>query len=383
MKGIAILGSTGSIGTQTLDIIRAFPDSLKVVGLAARQSINLLESQVKEFHPKLFSLESTPENIRRLESYGSSKKDMTTMVLDPDVDIVVTSTAGDVALVPTIEAIKAGKTIALANKESIIIAGPLIMGLANHSGAQILPVDSEPSAIWQCLKGERIENTYSPTQVSKLIITASGGAFRNWDPSKLDSVTPGQALKHPTWQMGAKITVDSATLMNKAFEVIEAHYLFGIPWDDIDVVIHPQSIIHSMVEFDDGSMKAHLGMPNMKIPIQYALFYPDRIRNHSIARFDPVSHGELTFEAMDSKRYPCFEMALEFAKRGGTWPAALCGADESAVELFISGKIKFTDIPILIDAALKTYNSDDNPNLNQCLSATDWGKRRVKELVNK
>jgi len=383
MKGIAILGSTGSIGTQTLDIVRSFPESFKVVGLAARQSINLLESQVKEFDPKLFSLDTTSENIRRLESYGSSKTDMISMVLDPDVDIVVTSTVGDVALIPTIEAIKIGKTIALANKESIIIAGPLIMRLANDSGARIFPVDSEPSAIWQCLNGESVDNIYFPTQVSKLIITASGGAFRNWHPSKLDSVTPAQALNHPTWQMGAKITVDSATLMNKAFEVIEAHYLFGIPWDDIDVVIHPQSIIHSMVEFDDGSTKAHLGLPDMKIPIQYALFYPDRIQNHSVGRFDPVLSGELTFEAMNSKRYPCFEMALDFAKRGGTWPAALCGADESAVELFISGEIKFTDIPILIDVALKNYNSYDNPDLNQCLSAADWGKRRVKELVNK
>ena len=383
MKGIAILGSMGSIGTQTLDIVRSFPESFKVVGLAARRSINLLESQVKEFDPKLFSLDTTSENIRRLESYGSSKTDMISMVLDPDVDIVVTSTVGDVALIPTIEAIKIGKTIALANKESIIIAGPLIMRLANDSGARIFPVDSEPSAIWQCLNGESVNNIYFPTQVSKLIITASGGAFRNWHPSKLDSVTPAQALNHPTWQMGAKITVDSATLMNKAFEVIEAHYLFGIPWDDIDVVIHPQSIIHSMVEFDDGSTKAHMGLPDMKIPIQYALFYPDRIRNHSVGRFDPVLSGELTFEAMDSKRYPCFEMALDFAKRGGTWPAALCGADESAVELFISGEIKFTDIPILIDAALKNYNSYDNPDLNQYLSAADWGKRRVKELVNK
>ena len=383
MKGIAILGSTGSIGTQTLDIVRSFPESFKVVGLAARQSINLLESQVKEFDPKLFSLDTTFENIRRLESYGSSKTDMISMVLDPDVDIVVTSTVGDVALIPTIEAIKIGKTIALANKESIIIAGPLIMRLANDSGARIFPVDSEPSAIWQCLNGESVNNIYFPTQVSKLIITASGGAFRNWHPSKLDSVTPAQALNHPTWQMGAKITVDYATLMNKAFEVIEAHYLFGIPWDDIDVVIHPQSIIHSMVEFDDGSTKAHMGLPDMKIPIQYALFYPDRIKNNSVGRFDPVLSGELTFEAMDSKRYPCFEMALDFAKRGGTWPAALCGADESAVELFISGEIKFTDIPILIDAALKNYNSYDNPDLNQCLSAADWGKRRVKELVNK
>ena len=305
---------------------------------------------------------------------GSIEASMIDMVLDSEVEMVVTATVGDVALRPTIEAIRAGKNVALANKESIVMAGPVLTRLARENSAEILPVDSEPSAIWQCLRGDE-------RGISRLVITASGGAFRGWTPSELADATPEQAVKHPTWKMGPKITVDSATLMNKAFEVIEAHYLFGVPWENIHVVIHPQSIIHSMVEFVDGTMKAHLGLPDMRIPIQYALFHPNRVRNDAIGRFDPVAAGQLTFEEMDPERYPCFELALEFAERGGTWPAALCGADEAAVELFLSRSIGFLDIPVVIREALDEHHTVDDPTPEQALAAARWAAQGVRELV--
>ncbi len=374
MKGLAVLGSTGSVGTQTLDVVRAFPDDLRVVGLAARRSIDLLEAQVKEFYPKLVYYEGASQERARLVSNGSFEASMIDIVLDSDVETVVTATVGDVALKPTIEAIRAGKNIALANKESIVMAGPMLTRLAEERGAEILPVDSEPSAIWQCLRGDERD-------VSRLIITASGGAFRGWSPSELADATPEQAVKHPTWKMGPKITVDSATLMNKAFEVIEAHYLFGVPWEDIHVVIHPQSIIHSMVEFVDGTMKAHLGLPDMRLPIQYALFHPDRVRNDGVGRFDPVAAGSLTFEEMEPERYPCFELALEFAKLGGTWPAALCGADEAAVDLFLSRAIGFLDIPVVIREALDGHLPVDDPTPEQALAAARWAAQAVHGLV--
>ena len=374
MNGLAILGSTGSIGTQTLDVVRAFPENLRVVGLAAKRSINLLEKQAREFHPKFVYCEGSFREKARLTSTGSLEATMVDMVLDPDVDTVVTATVGDVALIPTVEAIKAGKNVALANKESIVMAGPILTRLATENGATILPVDSEPSAIWQCIRGDT-------DGISRLVITASGGAFRDWTLDQLANATPEQAIKHPTWHMGPKITVDSATLMNKAFEVIEAHYLFGIPWKEIDVVIHPQSIIHSMVEFVDGTFKAHLGLPDMRIPIQYALLYPERANNNHIGRFDPVATGQLTFEEMDTDRYPCFNLALRFAKRGGTWPAALCGADEAAVELFLSGRIGFMEIPVVIQEILDSHSPIENPTPEQALEAAAWARQSLKDLV--
>ena len=326
MKGLAVLGSTGSVGTQTLDVVRSFPNDFRVVALAARRSVSLLEAQVKEFHPKLVSCEWTDGEKAALLSNGCIDSSMEDMVRDPDVELVVSATVGDVALDPTLAAIEAGKNVALANKESVVMAGQLLTDLASTHDVELLPLDSEPNAIWQCLRGEE-------RPVSRLIITASGGAFRDKEPDQLADVTPEQALNHPTWKMGPKITIDSATLMNKAFEVIEAHALFGVPWEDIEVVIHHQSIIHSMVEFVDGSVKAHISPPDMRLPIQYALFYPERVYNESIQRFDPVATGALTFEPMRPDRYPCFELALDVAKKGGTWPAALCGADEMAVDL--------------------------------------------------
>ena len=374
MKGLAVLGSTGSIGTQTLDVARAFPGDLRVVGLAARSSVRLLESQVREFRPRLAYCEATSREMAAILDAGAAQCSMVEMALDPEVDIVVTATVGDVALLPTIEALKAGKRVALANKESVIMAGPLLTRLAREHGGAILPVDSEPSAIWQCIQGD-------DQGISGLVITASGGAFRGWARSDLADVTPEQAVNHPTWSMGPKITVDSATLMNKAFEVIEAHYLFGIPWENISVVIHPQSIIHSMVEFVDGTTKAHLGQPDMRLPIQYALFHPERMRNDGIERFDPIKTGSLTFEEMEPDRYPCFDLAINYGRRGGTWPAALCGADEAAVDLFLSRRIGFLDIPAVIREALDGHCPVADPTAEQALEAARWADRAVRELA--
>ena len=250
----------------------------------------------------------------------------------------------------------------------------MVSTLAREKGVPLLPLDSEPNAIWQCLRGEEQE-------ISKLIITASGGSFRKASLDKLADVTPEQALNHPTWKMGAKITVDSATMMNKAFEVIEAHWLFSVPWENIEVVVHPQSIIHSMVEFVDGSVKAQMSPPDMRLPIQYALFYPDRVYNESIRKFDPVATGALTFEHLESERYPCFDIALDIAKRGGTWPAALSGADDIAVEMFLSGRIGFMEIGPVIQEALKGHKSVEEPTLVDVLEAAAKARERVSAVV--
>ena len=374
VRNLAILGSTGSVGTQTLDVVRSYPDDFRVVGLAARKSIRLLEDQVKEFGANMVSCEGSPAEKASLLSNGCAEYGMEEMVRHPDVDTVVAATVGDIALKPTLAAIASGKRVALANKESIVMAGEAITGLAEEHGAPLLPVDSEPSAIWQCLRGE-------DRAVSRLIITASGGAFRDAPLDRMADVTPEAALDHPTYSMGPKITIDSATLMNKAFEVIEAHWLFGVPWDQIEVVIHPQSIIHSMVEFVDGSVKAQISPPDMHMPIQYALFYPERVPNDTVERFDPISTGALTFKPMDSERYPCFELALEVAVRGGTWPAALCGADGGAVESFLAGRIGFLEIGPVIRDALAGHEPVPDPAPEDVLEAAAWARRRVADIV--
>ena len=374
MKGLAVLGSTGSIGTQTLDVVRSYPDDFRVVGLAARRSIDRLESQVREFHPSLVSCEASLEEMAALLSNGCRESSMEEMVRDPNVDMVVTATVGDVALRPTLAGIEEGKSVAVANKESLVMAGQLVTGLAREKNVDLLPMDSEPNAIWQCLKGE-------PKAISRLIITASGGAFRDLAPEHLADVAPEQALNHPTWSMGPKITVDSATLMNKAFEVIEAHWLFGVPWDDIEVVVHPESIIHSMVEFVDGSVKAQMSVPDMRLPIQYALFYPQRVRNDAVEKFDPLSTGSLNFRPLNEERYPCFRLGLEVGMRGGTWPAALCGADDVAVEMFLSGRIGFSEIPTVIEETLKDHSPVMDPTADDTLAAAEWARAQVRALV--
>lgn len=373
-KRLVVLGSTGSVGTQTLDIVRTFPANFDVVGLAARRSLDLLRAQVEEFHPNFVSCEGTEDEKAFIALNGSEHRNLLDMVTDPIVDTVVTATVGDVAIPATFAAIEAGKNIALANKETVVICGQLVTEAARKKGVSLFPLDSEPNAIWQCLRGEE-------QKVSRLIITASGGAFRKTPLEKLSDVTPDQALAHPTWKMGAKITIDSATMMNKAFEVIEARWLFNVPWDDIEIVIHPQSIIHSMVEFVDGSVKAQISPPDMRLPIQYALFYPDRVYNESIRQFDAVATGSLNFEPYEAERYPCFDMAIDFARREGTWPAALCGANDMAVDLFLSGKIGFLEIPTLIREALKEHQSIKEPSLGETIDAASRAREKVSQIV--
>ncbi|MSQ08889.1 MAG: 1-deoxy-D-xylulose-5-phosphate reductoisomerase [Dehalococcoidia bacterium] len=361
VKRLAILGSTGSIGRQTLEVVRCFPDEFEVVVLCAGRNIELLKSQVEEFRPTYFC--QTGEEGGRMG--GARHIPPQEAVRLPQVDIVVAAMAGSVGMGSTIAALQAGKKVALANKEPIVMAGELLMQAAAENGAEILPVDSEPSAIWQCMQGET-------TPARKLILTASGGAFRDRTWESLRDVTPAEALRHPTWQMGHKITVDSATLMNKAFEVVESRWLFGMPFERIEVVVHRQSIIHSMVEFEDGSVKAQMGPPDMRFPIQYALFHPDRRANGNLPKFDPVKIGSLTFEAMKPSLYPCFELAMDYARRGGTWPAVLAGADEAAVALFLDGKVRFTDLPDVVSKTLGKHTADKSPGLEDVIHAASW-----------
>ena len=373
-KRLAILGSTGSVGTQTLDVVRTFPDHFRVVGISCNRSLDLLADQIREFTPTLISCNGSDDEKSRLPQTGWRIASLSEVAAAEDVDVVVTATLGDVAIAPTLAAIDAGKQIALANKETIVMAGELVTSRAAARGVDILPLDSEPNAVWQCIRGE------GPT-VSRLIITASGGAFRDTPIDKLSAVTPEQALRHPTWSMGRKITVDSATLMNKAFEVIEAHWLFKVPWDDIEIVIHPQSIVHSMVEFVDGSVKAQLSQPDMRLPIQYALAYPERIPNPDIRRFQPASTQQLTFADWDPERYPCFQMAIDYAKLGSTWPAALSGANDAAVEAFLNCQIGFLEIETVIREALSRHEAVVEPDLSDIIAAGESGRDTVAKLV--
>ena len=375
LKGLSVLGSTGSVGTQVLDIVRTYPDRFGVIGLAANRNHQLLSDQIEEFKPRFVHYTDPLEKGINFPASDVHKATLSEIATADDVDIVVTATTGDVALSPTFEAIEKGIDVAIANKETIIMAGAKLMRHARNKSVSLLPVDSEPSAIWQCLRGEN-------SSIEKLVITASGGAFRDVRIEELDLVQRTDALKHPTWEMGAKISVDSATMMNKAFEVIEAKWLFNVDWNRIDVVIHPESIIHSMVEFEDGSTKAQLSPPDMRLPIQYALFYPERLPNMKLTRFDPIKTKELTFRELDHDRYPCFQMALDHAKKGGTWPSALCGADDGAVEAFLDGKISFREIEPLIRTSLLDHESVANPSLEQMQEASKWGKTQVKTLVN-
>lgn len=373
-KALAILGSTGSIGTQTLDVVRTFPDRFGVVGLSCNRNLGLLSSQIREFNPALVSTNATDSEKSDLPQTGWRDGTLADLAVHPDVDTVVTATVGDIAIGPTLDAIGAGKQIALANKETLVMAGELVTKSASENDVDILPLDSEPNAIWQCIRGES-------STPSKLIITASGGAFRDAPLDELGSVTPQQALKHPTWKMGQKITVDSATLMNKALEVIEAHWLFGVPWEDIEIVIHPQSIIHSMVEFVDGSVKAQLSPPDMRLPIQYALAYPDRMPNPNVTRFNAAKTGQLTFFEHDPDRYPCFAMAIDFARQGGTSPAFLSGANDAAVQSFLEGRIGFLEIASAIKSALSSHRPVVDPGLDDILAAGRHGYQAVLSMT--
>ena len=369
MRRIVVLGSTGSIGRQTLDIARAFANDFEVVGLAAGNNTDLLIEQIAEFQPQYIWCNNPPATLPE----GTTMMPMAEMATLPEVDQVMVALMGAVGLSPTLEALRAGKQVALSNKEPIVMAGEALKSAEAEHGGVILPVDSEPSAIWQCLRGE-------DNHIRRLMITASGGPFRRTPLEELESVTPEQALRHPTWRMGDKITIDSATLMNKAFEVIESHWLFSVPWEDIAVVVHPQSTIHSMVEFDDGSVKAQLGPPSMRLPIQYALFYPQRFANPDIPRLDIGAPWSLDFEPLDRDRFPCFDLAVSAGKTGGTAPAVLSAADEVAVAAFLQGKIGFTGIYRLVEQVLGEHHPQPDPNLEAISEADRWASIRAAEL---
>jgi 1-deoxy-D-xylulose-5-phosphate reductoisomerase len=372
VKRLAILGSTGSIGRQTLEVIDALPGHFSIVGLAGGRNTALLAEQIEKFQPRFVFHQETrtpPPTTHQYEFLS-----MEDMARHPEIDLVVIATSGKWGLKPALAAVRAGKQVALANKESLVMAGGLIIGEAKQHGAQILPVDSEHSAIWQCLEGE----TGKP---SRIILTASGGPFLHYSPAELSKVTPQQALQHPSWRMGNKVTIDSATLMNKGLEVIEARWLFDTHFDSINVLIHPQSIVHSIVEFADGSVKAQLGKPDMRLPIQYALSYPERLANPHLPRLDWAEIKELNFEPPDFDSFPCLRIAVEAGKKGGTYPAALCGADEIAVQQFLAGKIKFTDIPRLVEQALDEHKTVASPVLEEIMAADDWAREKVMQLV--
>lgn len=381
MKKISILGSTGSIGTQALDVIRN-SGKMEVIGLSANTNIDLLEKQALEFRPKIvavYDLKKAKELNNRLKNYNikvvAGIEGLIEVCVEESIDIVLTSVVGMIGLIPTLEAIKARKTIALANKETLVTAGKIVMKAAKDNNVIIIPVDSEHSAIFQALKSGKKE------EVSKIILTASGGPFRGKKRYELVDVTYREALKHPNWAMGKKLTIDSSTLMNKGLEVIEAKWLFDLDVSNIDVVIHPQSIIHSMVEFIDGSIIAQMGVTDMRIPIQYALTYPNREAN-KIDKLDLIKLGNLTFEAPDYETFPCLKLALESIKQGGTMPAVLNAANEVAVDLFLREKIKYYDIPILIEKTMSRHNNIIEPSLEEILQSDKWAREIVLSIIN-
>lgn len=363
MKKILILGSSGSIGVNTLNVVRNFPDRFSVVGLTVNSRIDVLEQQIKEFNPEFVVVTNESKakelqsNIGNLCQVLSGYDELLNAASQRDYDILLGSMVGFAGLAPTLEAIKRGKRIALANKETLVVAGELVTKLVLENGAEILPVDSEHSAIYQCLVGENLN------EVEKLIITASGGPFLHKDKSFFEKATVDEALNHPNWKMGNKITIDSATMMNKGLEVIEAHWLFGLPVDKINVVIHPQSIIHSMVQFVDGSIKAQLGLPDMKLPIQYALTFPERLQN-DFNRTNLPSINNLTFFEPDFDKFECLKLAFDVIKIGGTAPCILNAANEIAVEKFINKKIKFSQISELIGRALDKIENHSDPDID-------------------
>ena len=379
LKRISILGSTGSIGVSTLDIVSRFPEKFQVVGLAAGGNIDLLKQQIERFRPKYVSVS---EEAPALSLKGMGCKvfhgieGAIIVATAPEAEMVVSAIVGAAGLVPTVAAIKAGKEIALANKETLVMAGELVMREAKESGVTILPVDSEHSAIFQSIAG------HNRSEIKRLILTASGGPFLNYPMEKLKGATPGDALNHPNWQMGKKITVDSASLMNKGLEVIEARWLFDIPPDRIDVHIHPQSIIHSMVEYIDGSVMAQMGIPDMRIPISYALSYPERLPV-SLPSLNLLEIEKLTFMKPDHERFPCLNLAYTALKAGGTMTAALNAANEIAVDAFLSGRIGFPDIPGLIEDVISSHTNGPASHVDDILRADLWARGKTKELIKR
>ncbi|MFQ4143233.1 1-deoxy-D-xylulose-5-phosphate reductoisomerase [Chlorogloeopsis sp. ULAP02] len=381
MKAITLLGSTGSIGTQTLDIVAQYPDQFRIVGLATGNNVELLASQIRQFRPTIAAicLEEKLPVLRELIAdvdpqpiLLAGEAGVIEVARYGDAQTVVTGIVGCAGLLPTIAAIEAGKDIALANKETLIAGGPVVLPLIEKHGIKLLPADSEHSAIFQCLQG--VPNG----GLRKILLTASGGAFRDWATEKLAEVTVADALKHPNWSMGRKITVDSATLMNKGLEVIEAHFLFGLDYDNIEIVIHPQSIIHSLIELQDTSVLAQLGWPDMRLPLLYALSWPDRIYT-DWERLDLVKVANLTFREPDHQKYPCMQLAYAAGRSGGSMPAVLNAANEQAVALFLDEKIGYLDIARCIEWVCDRFSSDNrsNPSLDDILSADRWARQEV------
>ncbi|WP_236890595.1 1-deoxy-D-xylulose-5-phosphate reductoisomerase [Desulfoluna limicola] len=382
MKYLTLLGSTGSIGKNVLEIVRLYPDRFGVKALCAATSVELLAAQVREFSPQIACVIDEPhrEKLKRLLPAGCRTELLCGVdgykqaASHADVSMVVSAFVGAAGLVPTLAAIHAGKSIALANKETLVTAGDLVMPLAAEKGVPILPVDSEHSAIFQCMNGE------NPREVGKLILTASGGPFRSTPVDEMGAITLAQALNHPTWSMGKKITIDSATLMNKGLEVIEAHHLFGTPASRIEVVVHPQSIVHSMVAYVDGVVMAQMGQPDMKGAIAYALNYPQRL-DIGMAAPDFAALASLTFEKPDFTKFRCLKLAFEAAEAGGTLPTVLNAANEVAVAAFLEERIAFLDIPRIIETTMDAHGVITRPVLDDVQEADAWARRKATELL--
>ncbi|MEL6137439.1 MAG: 1-deoxy-D-xylulose-5-phosphate reductoisomerase [Cyanobacteria bacterium J06628_6] len=384
MKAITLLGSTGSIGTQTLDIVQKHPDQFRLVGIAAGRNATLLAEQVREFKPeivaicdesKLAELKAAIADVDPQPQVLAGEAGVVEVARYGDAEAVVTGIVGCAGLMPTLAAIEAGKDIALANKETLIAGGPAVLPLVEKHGVKLLPADSEHSAIFQCLQG------VPEGGLRRILLTASGGAFRDWPVEKLAEVTVADAIKHPNWSMGRKITVDSATLMNKGLEVIEAHYLFGQDYDSIDIVIHPQSIIHSMIELQDTSVLAQLGWPDMRLPLLYALSWPERIYTE-LKPWNPVESGDLTFREPDHDKYPCMDLAYAAGRAGGTMTAVLNAANEQAVALFLDEQIHFLDIPKVIERVCDR-NRDHliaQPTLQDIIDADQWARTETTKM---
>jgi 1-deoxy-D-xylulose-5-phosphate reductoisomerase len=382
MKSLSVLGSTGSIGTQTLDVVRQFPNEFNVEALASNCNLELMEKQVLEFKPSNVCLfdEEKADTFRQLAlpdvEVLSGMQGLKACCALEKVDTVVIALVGAVGLEPTMTAIQNGKNIALANKETLVAGGDLVMSAVKKWNITLIPIDSEHSAIFQCLNGE------DRRTVERIIITASGGAFRDWNREELANATPEHALKHPNWSMGGKITIDSATLMNKALEVIEAHHLYSMPFERIQAVIHPQSIIHSLVEFADSSIIAQVGLPDMRLPIQYALSYPRRLPNPNLKRLNVANCQDLTFREIDEELYPCFTIGVNAGKTGGTAPAVMNAANEVAMTAFLDKKIKFLQISQIVDSVVKAHSVERNPSLRDVLNADAWARNNAQKLIS-
>jgi len=377
-KKIVILGSTGSIGRQTLEVIKKYSNEFEVVGLSGWENTRLLKEQISFFKPKIAvvkneyiakKLRKELNNLNNIEILWGTNGLIEISILEK-VDIIVVAITGIASLIPTYEAVKRGKKVALASKEAMVVAGELLVKEVKARNAKILPIDSEHSAILQCLKNEKKEC------VEKIILTASGGALYNFTEAALKDVTIEDALNHPTWEMGKKVTIDSATLMNKGLEVIEAKWFFNIPANKIEIVIHPQSYVHSMVQFIDGTILAQIGEHDMKIPIQYALFYPNRIGNN-FSRLDLTKIGQLAFRKPNFNKFPCIKLAYQALELGGTMPAVLNGANEIAVNAFLNSQISFSTIPQIIQNTMKEHKPKHNPNISDILDADYWAREKA------